>query len=220
MIQIQNTIEPFFSVIITTYNRAQLLPRAVDSLIAQTEHDWEAIIVDDGSSDNTYVLCKEYCLKHQNIRYLFQSNRGTPAARNTGIRVSAGEFVTFLDSDDEYKPEHLEIRKQYLTEIPGLELLYGGVEIIGNPYVPDINDTRELIHLDECEVGGTFFIKRSSAIGIGGFPPVRYGDDTGFFEIALKNDLKICKTDINTYIYHRDTPDSICNNINQYKSPL
>lgn len=98
---------PTFSVIIPTHNRAHLLPRAIRSVLAQTLPDFELIIVDDGSADETPAIVEE--LDDPRIRYVRRSNAsGVSAARNCGIRQSRGEFVAFLDDDDEYAPCFLE----------------------------------------------------------------------------------------------------------------
>jgi len=100
---------PKVSVIIPTYNRADLLPRAIDSVLNQTFKDFELIIVDDGSTDNTKEIVKEYQKKDERIKYIWQENSGGPAKpKNTGIKNSQGEYIAFLDSDDEWLPEKLE----------------------------------------------------------------------------------------------------------------
>ncbi|MDD5638815.1 MAG: glycosyltransferase [Candidatus Pacebacteria bacterium] len=97
------------SVIIPTYNRAHLLSRAIDSVLSQTFQDFELIIVDDGSTDNTKEIVEEYQKKDERIKYLWEENSGGPAKpKNTGIKNSQGEFIAFLDSDDEWLPEKLE----------------------------------------------------------------------------------------------------------------
>lgn len=202
---------PFFSVIITTYNREKLLSRSINSLFKQDFSDWEAIIVDDGSNDNTFEFIKPIILEHLNVKYIYQKNQGLPAARNLGVSLSKGDYITFLDSDDEYKENHLSSRFRILQKNLYIDLLHGGVEIIGDAYVPDKNNPSKLIHLDECFIGGTFVIKRELFQKIGYFRQIDFADDTDFYERALKGHFIIVKTDIKTYIYHRDTPDSMCN---------
>lgn len=205
--------EPFFSVIICTYNRASLLPAALISLSSQIEKDWEAIIVDDGSNDDTFNITKGFCNLHTGSHYIYHSHSGLGYSRNRGLFAAKGKYITFLDSDDEYKLEHLSLRKYFLLENPNIDLLHGGVEIIGNPFVPDKNDTGKLIHLDECVIGGTFFVKRGVALKLGGFGEQNYADDSNFYDAAQKSGYKITKFPYKTYIYHRDTPDSICNTL-------
>lgn len=204
-------MEPFFSIIITTFNREQLITRALKSLVNQDFRDWEAIIIDDGSCDKTFEAVKPFVLDYKNFKYIFQKNQGLPTARNTGVYQSRGHYITFLDSDDEYKINHLSSRYLILQENPQINLLHGGVEIVGNPFVPDKNNPSKLIHINNCIIGGTFFIKRNVFQKIGYFRNVNYADDSEFFERAENSGLKIMKTEIRTYIYHRETPNSMCN---------
>lgn len=96
---------PKVSVIIPTYNRANYICEAIDSVIAQTCKDYEIIVVDDGSTDNTKDAIKKYDGK---IRYIYQKNRGVAAARNAGIRQAVGRYIAFCDSDDIWLPLKLE----------------------------------------------------------------------------------------------------------------
>ena len=97
------------SVIIPTFNCAQLIAEAIDSVLAQTCADVEIIIVDDGSTDNTKEVISPY-LKDKRIQYTFQQNKGLAAARNTGIHLATGEFLKFLDSDDFLYPQQIEMQ--------------------------------------------------------------------------------------------------------------
>lgn len=94
-----------FSIVIPTYNRAVFLPKAIESVLAQTFADWELIIVDDGSTDNTKDVVSQY--SDSRITYIYQENAERSAARNKGITHSVGEYVLFLDSDDYYLPNFL-----------------------------------------------------------------------------------------------------------------
>lgn len=111
------------SVIIPTYNRAQLLPRAIDSVLAQTVADrCDIVVVDDGSTDDTPAVAARY---GDRIQYIRQPNRGAAAARNTGIRASDGEFVAFLDTDDEWRPDKTERQLEALHRWPEAVLASG-----------------------------------------------------------------------------------------------
>jgi glycosyltransferase involved in cell wall biosynthesis len=95
------------SVIIPTYKRAHILPRAIKSVLNQTYSNLELIIIDDGSRDNTSAVVSD--VKDKRIRYIESSeNKGLSSARNTGLRASQGEFVAFLDDDDEWIPDKLQ----------------------------------------------------------------------------------------------------------------
>lgn len=112
------------SIIIPTYNRADLLPRALKSVIAQTYRDWECIVVDDGSTDATQEVLQEFVEQDSRIRAMHQTNAGQGAARNAGIRVMRGDYIAFLDSDDEWLPEKLTQQVAVLTKEINADFCY------------------------------------------------------------------------------------------------
>ncbi|MCA8972826.1 MAG: glycosyltransferase family 2 protein [Planctomycetes bacterium] len=112
---------PSFSVVIPTYNRANLVGRAIDSALAQTIGATEIIVVDDGSTDDTQAILQSYS---DRIRIIRQANAGCSAARNHGVRVSRGEWVAFLDSDDTWAPDHLESMADAIRSTEGRADLY------------------------------------------------------------------------------------------------
>lgn len=203
--------KPFFSVIVTTYNRKNILGRALDSVIKQTENDWEAIIIDDESTDDTSSLVLPYIRTNPNIRYLKKAHSGEALSKNEGICLASGKYVSFLDSDDEYSPGHLQLRKAILQQNPSVDFLYGGVKIIGNQYVPDRFDPAKRINLNECVIGGTFFIERNTLRRLKGFRNIILGTDADLFDRASKAKVIMKETGIPTYIYHHETEDSITN---------
>ncbi len=203
--------KPFFSVIITTYNRAHLIKRALKSLILQTEKDWEAIIVDDESDDDTESQVLPFTRIYRNISFIKQVHGGEAAAKNTGLWAAKGRYVTFLDSDDEYATHHLEARKSVLVQNPSLKFLYGGTEIIGNQFVPDRFNTNKKINLKDCVIGGTFFIDRKLFISLNGFLDIRLGTDADLFDRVKNSGVVMKKMNLPTYIYHHETEDSITN---------
>src|SRR5690554_6032761 len=98
------------SVVIPTYNRVHVLPRAIDSVIAQTYPHWELLIVDDGSDDGTEELVAQYMNREPRIKFLERPSdrlRGGNACRNIGAEHAAGEYIAFLDSDDYWKQTRL-----------------------------------------------------------------------------------------------------------------
>ncbi|MGB4839347.1 MAG: glycosyltransferase family A protein [Saprospiraceae bacterium] len=108
---------PFFSIIIPTYNRGYIIRRPIDSIIAQTFKDWELIIVDDGSKDDTKSIIESY--HDERIKYVWQVNKERSAARNHGISLAKGEWICFQDSDDEYLPEHLQVLSDGISHNTG-----------------------------------------------------------------------------------------------------
>lgn len=103
---------PVFSIIIPTYNRAKIIKRAIDSILLQTFQDFELIVVDDGSCDNTEMVVKEYT--DARIIYLYKENGGQNSALNRGLQEAKGKYIAFCDSDDKWLPEKLEkVYKKY-----------------------------------------------------------------------------------------------------------
>lgn len=205
--------QPFFSVIVCTYQRAALLPRALDSLLAQTETDWEAVVVDDGSTDDSVSVVQKYALADARIRLITQEHRGLSASRNHAIDQAKGLFVTFLDSDDTYEPDHLAMRRQILIEYPMIDLLHGGCRVIGQSTVADRTDPAKLIDIADCVVGGTFVFRRDRLVQLGGFRDLPYADDADLYDRAEAAGFTIGRTDHASYVYYRDTPDSLCSTI-------
>ena len=105
---------PLVSIILPTYNRADFLPASLDSVFAQTYVNWEIILIDDGSTDNTVEVLKKY--DQARIRYFHQENQGVSGARNYGISQCNGELIALLDSDDEWLPKKLETQIAYMHE--------------------------------------------------------------------------------------------------------
>ena len=105
------------SVVIPTYNRADTVPRAVQSVLAQTWPAKEIVVVDDGSSDNTREVLSG---QGPQVKYVYQDNQGVSAARNTGIRAASGDLIALLDSDDEWEPWKLELQIAAFREFPDL----------------------------------------------------------------------------------------------------
>jgi len=107
------------SVIIPTYNRAEMVKRAIKSVFKQTYKNFEVIIVDDGSTDNTEAVIQKMRERNRRTRYIkHKKNRGGTAARNTGIKNARGKYIAFLDSDDEWLPEKLEKQMKMLQGSP------------------------------------------------------------------------------------------------------
>lgn len=117
------------SVIVPTFNRAAMVSRAIDSILAQTRPVREIIVVDDGSTDNTEQVIRKYGVR---VRYIRQENAGVSAARNRGIKAVTGEWIAFLDSDDEWFPEKIERQLAVLESYPELKWCACGVEVVGN----------------------------------------------------------------------------------------
>lgn len=119
----QNTSGPFFSIIIPTYNRSELVTRAIESVIGSTFDDYEIIVVDDGSTDGTYKTIQD--IGNSKVSYLFINNSGGPARpRNIGIRNAKGLWLCFLDSDDLFGPYKLERLYYHITMNRQVNIFY------------------------------------------------------------------------------------------------
>ena len=110
------------SVVIPTYNRGQLIADAINSVLAQTYKNIEIIVVDDGSTDETRELIVS---NYPMVKYIYQENQGVSAARNTGIQNASGDFIAFLDSDDIWLPQKLEIQMEVFRKDPAVIMVAG-----------------------------------------------------------------------------------------------
>jgi len=110
-----NNNTPLVSVIIPTYNRAWTLKKAIDSVLKQDYKNYELLVVDDGSTDQTEKLLKKYA---GSVKFIQQSNEGVSAARNRGIKTSAGDLIAFLDSDDYWYPQKLSAQVDFFNKNP------------------------------------------------------------------------------------------------------
>ena len=185
------------------------IKRAIDSVLEQDFQDFELIIIDDGSKGNDRKSLLEYVERHEDkIVYIRHSNRGQAKSINRGVLISVGEFITILDSDDEYKPFHL---SACLQEMENVDLICSTTETVVNSsddyYVPDKNDLSKPIHLDDAVLFGTLFGHQKVFKSIdfeGGFAA-----DSVFYERA-QIQFKAKKVFQKSYIYYRNNPNSTC----------
>lgn len=128
-----------FSIIIPVYNVDKYIQVCLDSVLGQTFQDWEAICVNDGSTDKSFAILENNAAKDNRIKVISQSNAGTATARNTGIRAAQGDYIFFLDSDDWLEPESLQILANKLS---GEDILcFSGkryFELTGNYHPADV----------------------------------------------------------------------------------
>lgn len=134
---------PKISIILPTYNRAYIIEKAIQSVLKQTYQDFEIIIIDDGSKDDTEKIIRGFKEKDNRIKYIsFDANKGAAAARNAGIKMSKGEYITFQDSDDEWVIDKLEKQMKVIeTSSENIVVYCGFWRIDGDEkiYIPDIN---------------------------------------------------------------------------------
>lgn len=173
------------SIVIPTFNRDRYIVQTVASVVAQTYENWQLIIVDDGSTDNTRQVLDPF-VRDQRISLVCQDNQGQAAARNNGLAQAQGELLCFLDSDDLWKPDKLTRQVRLMSENPDYDVVYGDRETIDehgrllhwqNMERHSGRITRELL-ADNFVSFSTAMIRTHRIRDIGGFDTrVRFGDD-------------------------------------------
>jgi GT2 family glycosyltransferase len=119
------------SVVVPTYNRAYCLARTLDSILCQTHSDFEVILVDDGSTDDTRGMVRSGYGQDARIKYDYQENRGVSAARNRGFQLAQGNYVALLDSDDTWEPWKLQLQLACLRHCPEIGMVWTDMVAIG-----------------------------------------------------------------------------------------
>ena len=122
------------SAVIPVYNNGPYIAAAVKSVIGQTRPPDEIIVIDDGSTDDTAAALQPFC---DQIRYVHQQNRGVPFARNRGIREATSEYIAFLDADDMWVPQKLELQMEYFRQRPGCALVYSDMSTFDDRGIVD-----------------------------------------------------------------------------------
>src|ERR1035437_3585046 len=115
------------SIIIPTFNYGRYLTETLNSVRDQIFQDWECIVVDDGSVDNTHEIVAAFILTDNRYKYIYQNNKGVSSARNLGISTSIGEFVQFLDGDDQLQPDKIKSQVGVFTKNPSVDIVYNDV---------------------------------------------------------------------------------------------
>jgi len=163
-----------------------LVKRAIDSVLKQDFQDFEMIVIDDGSQNGTQNQLLNYIIQNEDkISYLRHANCGQSESINRGILNSTGEYITILDADDQYKPNHL---SSCLKAISSLDLIASTTETIVDSsddfYVPDKYDHNQLVHIDDCILFATLFGKKEVFMNLK-FQK-KYAADAQFYESASK----------------------------------
>jgi glycosyltransferase involved in cell wall biosynthesis len=203
----------FFSVVLATWNRADRLSRAIDSVVAQTDPDWELLVVDDGSTDATAAVVEPY-RRDRRVVWLPRPHEGGWPAKNTGAAEARGRWITFIDSDDAYTPEHLAARRRCLLANPAARFVHGGVTVLGPPemhVVPDADDPTKLVRLADCAIGGSFVVAAPLWAALGGFDAALFAADTDLLRRATALDpAAVARCPDPTYLYIRTPGDGVC----------
>lgn len=222
-------LSPLISIIIPVYKVEKYLPRCIESVLNQTYKNFELILVDDGSPDNSGKICDEYALKDERIKVIHKENGGVSSARNAGIDVAKGEFINFIDSDDWVPSNSLQ------TLLAGIsndcDISVGSFENrdvkirkkplnVSKIYISDLKIERNLRILERDEFHGPWGkIYKSKIIKENNlkFPSgVKFGEDALFVKEYLKYCNIIKTTDITVYYYNRLNYDAMTKKFSYY----
>lgn len=203
--------EPFFSIILPSYNRANHLDTAIGSVLNQMFENFELIIVDDGSTDSTRLVVERW--NDERISYFFKENEERSIARNFGISKARGRYINFLDSDDFFYPHHLETASKKLTDLDYPPLLHLGFEIrkVSGELIRTYSNYNSKINK---EIISSFFIERIilSQVNFIPSPDAIISEDWCLWlRLAARYPIIIDKTVTNVIIEH---PERSLNNLN------
>jgi glycosyltransferase involved in cell wall biosynthesis len=151
---------PLFTIVIPTYNRADFITDTINSVLAQEDSDFEVVVVDDGSTDETETVVLQTFGHLEKVRYYKQVNSERGAARNKGIAEARGRYVVFLDSDDQMRANHLSALREIIERHPGINFLATKFEFIRDGRISSAG----LEAIKEGEYGADFFL-RGAPIG-------------------------------------------------------
>ena len=204
------------SVITPAYNAANTLRRAHASVRAQSHSAWEHIIIDDGSSDATPLAIAEL-VRDPRVSVAVVSNGGTGSALNVGLQLALGNYIAFLDADDEFLPDHLGAHLIAMNDQPQVDLFWGGMEIIAecdeDTRVPDVENGNGMIAVTNCIVQGTLFGRRQV------FSDFRFSEDRSVwyqdyeFVQRVRTKYKVSQFYETTYRYHHSSGHSTADRI-------
>lgn len=163
------------SVVIPTYNRGALIERAIRSVLLQDEPDWELLIVDNNSNDDTKQVVEKF-LSDQRVRYFFLNQKGAPLARNYGLHKATGRWIIFLDSDDELSPNYFSSFKKQCSD--SFAVYYGNYTLV--------SDKERVLIVPPEEIDRSEFVFRNP---VGGFSSVLFSRElvlkTGGHDLTL-----------------------------------
>lgn len=211
---------PEISVIIPTYNRCDLLDKTIGSVLAQTFTDYELLVIDDGSTDNTATLMQGYCARYpERIKYAYQPNAGESVARQHGVDISQGALLAFLDSDDLWLPDKLQAQYRFLQQHPNAAYVYCWASLIdkegmdvkwpvlGSLQTPETFSLEQLIQGNFIVgPGSTLLLRRAAYNQCGGFnPEIQFAED---WDLCLRLGVEhafgcICEPLVQVRLYAR-----------------
>lgn len=185
--------EPLVSIIIPSYRQAAYIAETLDSVLSQTFEAWEALIIDDGSPDNTDEVVAPYLERDARIKYLKKENGGVASARNYGLQAAKGEYILPLDADDVIAPRYLELAVKAFEEVPERRMVYCHARFFGartGEFRVRYKGYKRML-LDNSIFCSAFY-RRSDALAIGGYDEtLRLGFEDWDFNIRLLDEQSI-----------------------------
>jgi putative capsular polysaccharide biosythesis protein cpsI len=224
---------PQISIIIPVYKVEKYIRRCVQGILSQSFKNYELILVDDGSPDGSGLICDYYAQIDSRVKVVHKNNGGVATARNIGLENATGDYVIFVDADDEIVPQALESFSEIVKRYPGVDIIQGGATGIGGTWVPvvdeywewpDFQNSQEwvaevLLHRTSWGIWSKMF-KRDiiEKNNIRFIPNIIMGEDQLFlfFFQFHAHSLALCRQD--TYIYHQDNEGSVMHNIDKTNS--
>lgn len=211
------------SIILPAYNAEKYINTAIDSVISQSYRCWELLIIDDGSSDDTSDICGKYEKKDDRIKVITTKNQGVSAARNKGLEISLGKYITFLDADDMLPTDSLKARVEYLESNPNIDVVDGVVLVMDSEmeneirrYVPYFDGILlpKLARLDEGVFFNVCYMFRGACLSAVRFDEnVTHAEDLIFF-VKLSQANKATYASIPSEVYsYRKTGSSAMSNL-------
>jgi glycosyltransferase involved in cell wall biosynthesis len=237
---------PTFSIIVPIYNEEKFIKDALDSILAQTDHDWEALLVDDGSTDSTPGILDDYAESDPRFRVFHKPNGGQSSAINKGVQEARGNWICWLSGDDYYHTKKLELNRHWIQEYPDISFFFSGHWLIqqdGKRIEYDLdwlnleNSAYHLITLFRCNyvMGISICIKRDAWLQNVGFDEnLRYAHDLDMWlRMMLNTPTHYLPERTCTMRYHPgqetarfplgplfDVSKSVIRLINQYPFPM
>lgn len=217
-------MEPTISVVIPLYNKERSILRTINSVLNQSEQNFELIIINDGSTDQSSAIVATIS-DNQKIRLINQGNAGASAARNRGIKEAQSTLISFLDADDEWHPDFLKTILELKSEFPDGNVFgtrYSIRRVMGDDISPNmaaffesesrglIENYLELIHDILPFNNSSFAVTKKAIEDIGGFPVgVNYGEDVDTW-IRLSLKYKMVYVNKSLAVYHHDAENRVC----------
>lgn len=206
---------PFISIIVPVYNSEMYLQQCIESIINQSETDYELLLIDDGSTDRSGKLCDKYSNNNDKVKVVHTKNRGVSSARNLGLRMARGDWIFFLDSDDVMENDILKEIRNYIVNNIDVDMVLGSYS-----YNYEDNNVSPVVNQDALKQGieavreyglwnlkilmGSYFVSKAVIIkySLLFIENTLYGEDVEFINYCLINSNKVGVTSQNFFYYN------------------